>query len=93
MPIHIELSEDVTFLNKAGIKRTLSELSDGAKVIIDARRTVELDPDVKEIIDAFTLSTKERGIHYELIGFKERASKAPNALEQEVKRVAHGTKE
>lgn len=89
MPIHIELSEDVTFLNKAGIKRTLSELPDGAKVIIDARRTVDLDPDVKEIIDEFTLSTKERDITYELVGFKDGPSKAPNTLQQEVKRVAH----
>jgi hypothetical protein len=88
MPIHIELSEDVTFLNKAGIKRTLGELPDGSKVVIDARRTVELDPDVKEIIDEFTVGAAKRGIVCELIGFKERPNKPPTTLEQEVKRVA-----
>ena len=88
MPIHIELSEDVTFLNKAGIKRTLGELPDGAKVIIDARRTVELDPDVKEIIDEFITGAVKRGINCEMVGFMDRTKKAPTTLEQEVKRVA-----
>ncbi|MBK6343744.1 MAG: SulP family inorganic anion transporter [Flavobacteriales bacterium] len=49
MPIYIELSEDVTFLNKAGIKRTLSEIPDGARVVIDGGRSYDLDPDVREI--------------------------------------------
>lgn len=88
MPIHIELSEDVTFLNKAGIKRTLGELPEGAKVIIDARRTVELDPDVMEILDDFAKTAPERGITCERVGFKERNKKAPTALELEVKRAA-----
>jgi len=88
MPIHIELSEDVTFLNKAGIKRTLGELPDGSKVIIDARRTVDLDPDVKEIIEEFVNEAGKRGITCEKIGFKNRPKKAPTALELEVRRAA-----
>lgn len=89
MPIHIELSEDVTFLNKAGIKRTLGELPDGAKVVIDARRTVELDPDVKEIIDEFIAGASKRSITYELVGFKDnRKKQKPAELEQAVRRVA-----
>jgi len=88
MPIHIELSEDVTFLNKAGIKRTLGELPDGSKVIIDARRTVELDPDVKEIIDEFTVGAAKRGITCEMVGFKGKEKKKPAELERDVKAVA-----
>lgn len=88
MPIHIELSEDVTFLNKAGIKRTLGELPDGAKVVIDARRTVELDPDVKEIIDEFTSGASKRGITCELVGFKQNNKKKPAELERSVRKVA-----
>lgn len=88
MPIHIELSEDVTFLNKAGIKRTLGELPDGSKVIIDARRTVELDPDVKEIIDEFTVSAAKRGIACEMVGFKGKEKKKPSELEHSVRKVA-----
>jgi MFS superfamily sulfate permease-like transporter len=88
MPIHIELSEDVTFLNKAGIKRTLGELPDGAKVIIDARRTVELDPDVKEIIDDFIRHAGERNITCEMVGFKAKEKKKPSELERSVRKVA-----
>jgi MFS superfamily sulfate permease-like transporter len=88
MPIHIELSEDVTFLNKAGIKRTLGELPDGAKVVIDARRTVDLDPDVKEIIDEFMNEAGKRGITCERVGFKDKDKKKPAELERDVKAVA-----
>lgn len=91
MPIHIELSEDVTFLNKAGIKRTLGELPDGSKVIIDARRTVELDPDVKEIIDEFTVGAAKRGITCEMVGFKDKQKKKPAELERDVKKIAEQT--
>jgi MFS superfamily sulfate permease-like transporter len=90
MPIRIELSEDVTFLNKAGIKRTLGELPDGAHVVIDARRTVDLDPDVEEILDDFVKQSSERGIKCELIGFETDGPKKlkPAELEREVRAVA-----
>lgn len=69
MPIYLELSEDVTFLNKAGIKRALSELPDGARVVIDAGRSLSLDPDVREIIDEFAMAADTRGIRLELLNF------------------------
>ncbi|MBL7980939.1 MAG: SulP family inorganic anion transporter [Flavobacteriales bacterium] len=69
MPIYMELSEDVTFLNKAGIKRTLNELPDNARLVIDATRCMDLDPDVLEIIDDHLAVAHERGIRTELIGF------------------------
>lgn len=75
MPIHIQLSEDVTFLNKAGIKRTLNELPDGCRVVIDASRTLDLDPDVREIIDDFLDSADSRNIHVELVGYDKPAIK------------------
>src|SRR5690606_3982719 len=34
--IHIELAQEVSFLNKAAIKSTLSNIPEGAKVIINA---------------------------------------------------------
>ena len=90
MPIHIELSEDVTFLNKAGIKRTLGELPDGAHVVIDARRTLDLEPDVQEILDDFMHNASERAIRCELIGFETDGSKKlkPAELERQVRAVA-----
>ncbi len=88
MPIHIELSEDVTFLNKAGIRRTLNELPQGARVIIDARRTVDLDPDVKEIIDEAVASAMDREITFELLGFKHKPRRSVVDLHRDVDKVA-----
>lgn len=67
-PIRIVLSEDVTFLNKASIKRTLTKLPDGARVVFDTSRTVALDPDVEEIIAEFRREAPKRGIEVEWSG-------------------------
>ncbi len=77
MPIYIELSEDVTFLNKAGIKRTLNEIPDGARVVIDAGRSLDLDPDVREIIDEFASTAAERKIKLQLFNFPPRPGEEP----------------
>lgn len=79
MPIYIELSEDVTFLNKAAIKRTLSEVPDGARVVIDAGRSVDLDPDVREIIDEFASTTKDRNIKLQRFNFPPLPGERPAA--------------
>ncbi len=67
MPIYIELSEDVTFLNKAGMKRTLGEIPNGARVVIDGARSLNLDPDVREIIADFAATADQRGIRLQLL--------------------------
>jgi len=92
MPIHIQLSEDVTFLNKAGIKRTLGELPDKCRVVIDASRTVDLDPDVREIIDDFMDSAPDRGINVELLGYDRPPAKplSVNDLTNAVRKFASG---
>lgn len=77
MPIYIELSEDVTFLNKAGIKRTLNEVPEGARVVIDAGRSVDLDPDVREIIDEFATTAPGRKIKLQLFNFPTRPGEGP----------------
>ncbi len=68
-PIRITLSENVSFLNKAGVMRTLSELKDGDNVIIDATKTKSMHPDIKEIIDEFYHNAEKRGITARLSGF------------------------
>ncbi|MCB0795184.1 MAG: SulP family inorganic anion transporter [Flavobacteriales bacterium] len=67
-PIRIELSEDVTFLNKASIKHTLEMLPAGSEVIIDARRSVHMHPDVLEIIEDFESIAPNRVIQVTTIG-------------------------
>jgi MFS superfamily sulfate permease-like transporter len=65
--LRMELSEEVTFFNKASIQRTLAELPNGAHVTIDTTRTVNLDPDVREIIEEQRERGRTRGVVIELL--------------------------
>lgn len=67
-PIRLELSEEVTFLNKASIMQTLNHIPDDSKLIIDASKSAHIDPDVIEIIDDFRENASHRGIEIEMIG-------------------------
>ncbi len=76
-PIRIELSEDVSFLNKASVRRTLEDLPEGAHVVIDATASVRLDPDVEEIIVDAAIRAPLRGVKVELVGFQSQAKRRP----------------
>lgn len=69
--VRMELSEDVSFLNKASIQRTLHQLPRGAHVIVDASRCIGLDPDVEEIIRDAARRGPRRGVNIELVGLGE----------------------
>jgi MFS superfamily sulfate permease-like transporter len=51
--ITLQLSEEVTFLNKGSIGLTLDNLPDNSTVIIDGSKSVHIDYDVLEIIQDF----------------------------------------
>ena len=72
VPTRFELSEDVSFLNKAAILQTLNKLPYGAHVIIDASRTIGLDPDVIEIIQDQAIRAKEHNTIIELVGIDQQ---------------------
>ncbi|SEH82065.1 Sulfate permease, MFS superfamily [Paenimyroides aquimaris] len=67
----IKLSEEVSFLNKAAIKKTLKNVKPGSKVTIDAKSTSYITTDVLEMIQDFAnVRAKEDDIEVSLIGFK-----------------------
>lgn len=68
-PIHIQLAEDVSFLNKASILRTFNKLPDNSEVIVDASKNHSIHPDVLEIIEDFEKNALTRNIKLELRGF------------------------
>ncbi len=70
--IALELAEDVTFINKASIQRTLSQIPDGTKVIIDASKTHSIDHDVVEIIEEFKTNAEYREIDLTIIESKQK---------------------
>lgn len=65
--ITMQLAEEVTFLNKGAIIRSLAELPDGAHVRIDTSRSFFVDYDVLEAIDEFEKSAPGRGISVERV--------------------------
>lgn len=70
--IHIDLAQEVSFLNKAAIKLTLSNLPENSNVIINASDTVYIAHDVIDLIKEFTkINAVEKNINVTLIGFKE----------------------
>ncbi len=70
--LHLELAEDVTFINKASILKTLGQVPDGSKVMIDATRSINICQDVMEIIEEFKTSAQYRDIE---VIIKEREKK------------------
>ncbi|OFY82369.1 MAG: hypothetical protein A3F72_15850 [Bacteroidetes bacterium RIFCSPLOWO2_12_FULL_35_15] len=69
--IIIELTEDVTFLNKGSIALTLSHLPENSWVIIDGRKSHFIDIDVLEIIHDFKDTAKLKNIKLELKSIPE----------------------
>lgn len=75
--IKILLSEDVTFLNKASIQRTLGQIPDNTSVVIDATNTHFIHCDVIEIIEDFAINAKIRDIEVALIDLYKCNQKVP----------------
>ena len=69
--IHMDLAQEVSFLNKAAIKQTLAHLPKNSKLIIDAANTVYIDYDVLELIrDFVNFGSKDKNITVTLSNFK-----------------------
>ena len=69
--IHIELAQEVSFLNKSAIKTTLNDLPPNSKVVINATDTVYIAHDVLDMIYEFqTIKAKDLNINVKLVGFK-----------------------
>ncbi len=65
--LKMTLAEEVTFLNKGAISRELDSVPEGAYLEIDVTKTVNLDYDVQEILDNFSIKAKNRNITIKLI--------------------------
>lgn len=69
--ITLKLAEEVSFLNKAAIKKTLKNIQPYSKVTIDAKTTSYITSDVLEMIQEFAnIRAKEEDIQVQLVGFQ-----------------------
>jgi MFS superfamily sulfate permease-like transporter len=88
--IHIDLAQEVSFLNKAAIKLTLSKIPENSKVIINAENTVYIAHDVLDLIKEFKkIRAKEQNIKVKLIGFKKEYNLTNTGEEEKHIFVSH----
>jgi len=82
--IHIDLAQEVSFLNKAAIKETLAEIPENSRVVINAHDTVYIAHDILDLIHEFkTIRAADENIKVKLKGFKkayhlENSEEMPN---------------
>jgi len=71
--LRVELANQVTFLNRAALSQVLGGVHPGGRVLLDARGTHYIDPDVLDLIRDFAEQTgPARGVEVSLVGFRAR---------------------
>jgi len=69
--LHIELANQVSFLNRAALSNVLAEVPRNGHVLLDAQNTDYIDPDVLDLIRDFKeVSGPVRGVDVSLVGFR-----------------------
>lgn len=88
--IRLELAEEVSFLNKAAIKKTLKNVQPNTTLIINAERTAYIASDVLELIEDFAnIYAKENNIRVILKGFKSDYDNQPDTQQPSHIKVEH----
>lgn len=87
--VHIQLANQVSFLNRAALSRVLQEVPRGGHVLLDAQTTDYIDPDILDLIRDYTEQTAPaRGVKVSLLGFRDRYS-----LHDQTQYVDYSTRE
>jgi carbonic anhydrase len=77
--LHIELGNQVSFLNKAALESALREAPRGSRLLLDARRTDYIDPDVLSLIREFAEKTAPAfDITMQMVGFRQKYKLSSN---------------
>lgn len=65
----LRLHKDVSFLNKALLRKHLSAIPNDSELLIDGNKALFIDQDILETIADFLLAAPDRGISVEIQGF------------------------
>ncbi|HEY1084516.1 MAG TPA: SulP family inorganic anion transporter [Prosthecobacter sp.] len=88
--LRIELANQVSFFNRASLDETLRSVPRNGHVLIDARNTDYIDPDILDLITDFKNTTAgAHGVEMSLIGFKDKYP----ALEDRIQYVDFSSRE
>ncbi len=87
--LHIELANQVSFLNRAALSEALAEVPREGHVLLDARNTDYIDPDVLDLIRDFKEQAgPARGVEVSLVGFRSEYN-----FEDQIQYVDYSTRE
>jgi carbonic anhydrase/SulP family sulfate permease len=87
--LHIELANQVSFLNKAALEKALRSAPRGTHLLLDARRTDYIDPDILSFIREFKeVTAPVYDVQVSLRGFRDK-----HQLEDEIQFVDFTTRE
>lgn len=87
--LHIQLANQVSFLNRAALSKVFDEVPRGGHLLLDALHTDYIDPDVLGLIRDFKEQTAPiRGIQVSLVGFRKRY-----LMQDEIQYVDYSTRE
>ncbi len=87
--LHVELANQVSFLNRAALHKVLDEAPPGGHVLLDAQGTDYIDPDVLDLIRDFKEQTgPARGVEVSLLGFRSKYQ-----LRDQIQYVDYSTRE
>lgn len=87
--LHIELANQVSFLNRAALDQVFNSIPRGGHILLDAQSTVYIDPDILSMIREFKEQTAPiRGVQVSLRGFRDRYK-----LRDEIQYVDYSTRE
>jgi carbonic anhydrase len=88
--LRIELANQVSFLNRAALESALHAVPRGGHVLLDARNTDYIDPDILDLLDDFRKKTAPaHGVEVSTVGFKDRYPK----LEDKIQFVDHSSRD
>lgn len=87
--LHIEMGNQVSFLNRAAMARVLDDVPHGGQVLLDAQGTDYIDPDVLDLIRDFESKTAPaRRIKVSFVGFRNKYQ-----LKDQIHYVDYSTRE
>jgi carbonic anhydrase/SulP family sulfate permease len=73
--MRIELPPQVSFLNRAALQKSLYAIPAGGTILIDARNSDYIDPDILDLLADFkNMTAKAHGVEFKTVGLKEKYS-------------------
>jgi carbonic anhydrase len=70
--LHIELAEQVSFLNRPVIERALRSAAPGTQILLDASQSDYIDPDILAMIREFVKKSSIHNVSVSLRGFRQK---------------------